>query len=720
MSSSRVIIKNLPKYATEESIRKFLKDVNNITDLRLVRSANGASRRFCFVGFYSEEDAKQFIDNFHRAYYDRTELAVEYAYQRDDPNLPRGWSRYTPGSTAFLNQNKELQDKLKEQRKEERDKKKKEQWEDILRSKGVLIDETKQSSAISVNEFISAVSENDRRWEDGLVESSMNLDEVKKREPELEEEKEEEKKQTKEKDEVKSKQKTKLKRGQRAPRSEANFKEISAKEGDALVRKTGRVFMRNLTFFVKNDDISKLVSPYGEIEEIHLPLDKLTNKPVGTCYVKFVNPLDALNFFKQNDGITFLGRNLHILPAYDNEKTVTNAKVNKKVESMGYKTMKLQQLQKSAENSYNWNAFFIRLDTAISAAAKELSVEKSDILDVNDDSIAVRAALIETEEIRSVKEYLRKNGVNLKSFEEYYEEKAKNRNTLNRIPLSKTTLIIKNLSHLVTEGNLREKFSPFGDILKLILSPHNSIAIVQFSHENAAKSCFRRLAYVDYYDQPLFIQYAPENVFSLPKNDDIRSKNINIVENKKVDSTSLLNKSKTIHIKGISKDATDQYIREVFEQKFKVKYVTVPRKPNGQTRGFAFVEFATAEDAQSALRIFDGVEIEGRAIQLTMSSPSGQANPESTSSSSLTDNVAATKKLIIKNVPFEATKKDLQMILSSYGELKTLRIPKKFDGTSRGIAFAEFLTKDEAEQARIALQSTRLLNRRLIVDYAET
>ncbi len=46
-------------------------------------------------------------------------------------------------------------------------------------------------------------------------------------------------------------------------------------------------------------------------------------------------------------------------------------------------------------------------------------------------------------------------------------------------------------------------------------------------------------------------------------------------------------------------------------------------------------------------------------------------------------------KLVIRNVPFEASKKELQQLMGAYGSLKSLRLPLKFDRSHRGYAFAE-------------------------------
>ncbi|KAG9859832.1 hypothetical protein KCU90_g10642, partial [Aureobasidium melanogenum] len=75
-------------------------------------------------------------------------------------------------------------------------------------------------------------------------------------------------------------------------------------------------------------------------------------------------------------------------------------------------------------------------------------------------------------------------------------------------------------------------------------------------------------------------------------------------------------------------------------------------------------------------------------------------------------------KIIIKNLPFEATKKDVRALFAAYGQLRSVRVPKKFDKGARGFAFADFTTPKEAENAMDALRDTHLLGRRLVLDFA--
>lgn len=65
-------------------------------------------------------------------------------------------------------------------------------------------------------------------------------------------------------------------------------------------------------------------------------------------------------------------------------------------------------------------------------------------------------------------------------------------------------------------------------------------------------------------------------------------------------------------------------------------------------------------------------------------------------------------------------KKDVRALFAPYGQLRSVRVPKKFDSSSRGFGFAEFTTKRDAVNAMNALKNTHLLGRRLVLAFAET
>ena len=93
-----------------------------------------------------------------------------------------------------------------------------------------------------------------------------------------------------------------------------------------------------------------------------------------------------------------------------------------------------------------------------------------------------------------------------------------------------------------------------------------------------------------------------------------------------------------------------------------------------------------------------GEALEGRALKLEMSSgrkTDDDAVGGSGGSEKVPKGFSATK-IVVRNVAFEATKRDVQKLFNPFGALKSCRLPKKFDGNHRGFAFVELSTKREA------------------------
>jgi multiple RNA-binding domain-containing protein 1 len=81
----------------------------------------------------------------------------------------------------------------------------------------------------------------------------------------------------------------------------------------ALILSTGRLFLRNLSFVTASSDLRTLFESFGALEEVHLPQSK-TGEPLGTAFLLFREPSEALAAYKALDKKSFQGRLLHILP----------------------------------------------------------------------------------------------------------------------------------------------------------------------------------------------------------------------------------------------------------------------------------------------------------------------------------------------------------------------------------------------------------------------
>jgi RNA recognition motif-containing protein len=77
-----------------------------------------------------------------------------------------------------------------------------------------------------------------------------------------------------------------------------------------------------------------------------------------------------------------------------------------------------------------------------------------------------------------------------------------------------------------------------------------------------------------------------------------------------------------LYIGGLSYSTTSDGLREFFSQSGNVLSATViTDRFSGQSRGFGFVEMATAEEANTAISQLNGRELDGRRITVEISNP---------------------------------------------------------------------------------------------------
>ncbi|KAG5459305.1 MAG: putative RNA binding motif protein [Olpidium bornovanus] len=133
--------------------------------------------------------------------------------------------------------------------------------------------------------------------------------------------------------------------------------------------------------------------------------------------------------------------------------------------------------------------------------------------------------------------------------------------------------------------------------------------------------------------------------------------------------------------------------------------------------GFGFVEFDSAEHAASAVRGLQGAVLDGHKLQIKVSHR-GTEDAGTKKGGLKKGEEVATGKLLVRNVPFEATKKDLRELFGAFGHLKSVRLPSKFAGGHRGFAFVEYLTPSEATNARDNVGAAHLYGRHLVIEPA--
>lgn len=353
----------------------------------------------------------------------------------------------------------------------------------------------------------------------------------------------------------------------------------------------------------------------------------------------------------------------------------------------------------------------------ISSVAERLGVSKAEILDPTSSDAAVKQAHAETNVIQETKSYFAANGVNLDSFKQ--RERGH------------TAILVKNFTFGVKATELRSLFEQYGQLTRFLMPPHGTIAIVEFARADEAQKAFKNLAYRKIGDSILFLERAPKNIFEAsstaphasletkPVSQGFSTADTYAAEEKEAE---LL--TSTLFVRNLNFSTSSSRLAETFRPldgflAAKVKTKPDPKHP-GETlsMGFGFVEFRTKAQAQAALAVMNGYNLDQHELVVKISHKGMDAASERRKEDIAKKTAMRRTKIIIKNLPFQATKKDVRALFGAYGQLRSVRVPKKFDRSARGFAFADFISAREAENAMDALKDTHLLGRKLVLQYA--
>ncbi|KAE8379140.1 hypothetical protein BDV26DRAFT_260141 [Aspergillus bertholletiae] len=481
------------------------------------------------------------------------------------------------------------------------------------------------------------------------------------------------------------------------------------------IRISARLFVRNLSYDTKESDLEPVFAPFGRIEEIHVAFDTRFSSSKGFAYVQYVESDAAVEAYKALDGKHFQGRLMHILPAA--------AKKTYKIDEHDLAKLPLKKQKQikrkldSTSSTFSWNSLYMNADAVMSSMAERLGISKADLLDPTSSDAAVKQAHAETHVIQETKAYFTANGVNIDAFKE--RERGN------------TAILVKNFSYGIKTDELRKLFEPYGQLTRLLMPPSGTIAIVEFARPDEAQKAFKGLAYRKLGDSILFLEKAPKNLFdgsTVPQKPTVETKAISqgfsTADTFAADEPAEAIATATLFVKNLNFDTTNARFVELFQPldgfvSARIKTKPDPKRP-GQTlsMGFGFVDFRTKDQAQAALAAMNGYKLDQHAL-VVRSSHKGMDAAEERRREDTAKKIAARRtKIIIKNLPFQATKKDVRSLFGAYGQLRSVRVPKKFDRSARGFGFADFVSAREAENAMDALKNTHLLGRKLVLEFA--
>lgn len=78
---------------------------------------------------------------------------------------------------------------------------------------------------------------------------------------------------------------------------------------------------------------------------------------------------------------------------------------------------------------------------------------------------------------------------------------------------SKTCILVKNLPAGTDKEEIKLLFVKYGQLARFLMPKHGITALVDFIEPFEAKKAFTKLAYSQFKSAPLYLEWAPENVF---------------------------------------------------------------------------------------------------------------------------------------------------------------------------------------------------------------
>ncbi|XP_053436888.1 nucleolin-like [Nycticebus coucang] len=379
----------------------------------------------------------------------------------------------------------------------------------------------------------------------------------------------------------------------------------------------------------------------------------------------------------------------------EEEEPVKEAPGKRKKEMMKQKAAPEAKKQKveGTEPTTSFNLFIGNLNS--NKSAPELKTGISDVFAKNDHAVVdVRIGMtrkfgyVDFESAEDLEEALELTG--LKVFgNEIKLEKPKGKDS--KKDRDARTLLAKNLPYKVTQDELKEVFEDAMEI-RIVSKDGKSkgIAYIEFKTEADAEKTFEEKQGTEIDGRSISLYYTAEK----GQSQDYRGGK----------NSTWSGESKTLVLSNLSYSATEETLQEVFE---KATFIKVPQNQNGKSKGYAFIEFASFEDAKEALNSCNKREIEGRAIRLELQAPRGSPNARSQPS----------KTLFVKGLSEDTTEETLKE--SFDGSVCARIVTDRETGSSKGFGFVDFNSEEDAKAAKEAMEDGEIDGNKVTLDWAK-
>ena len=467
------------------------------------------------------------------------------------------------------------------------------------------------------------------------------------------------------------------------------------------------LYFKHIRDYVREGDIEKLFSRFGDIKSVHIELDEDSNsKKFG--FISFQEHSAALSALvsMQNEEILEVepGQKLYLTPAKSKQERMLQKHEEIIENDNRFRNLYVKNLPEEADDDYLTELF-----------EPFGTIESAKIM-LDDNGNSRQFGFVCFGSIDSAKKaQLQMNAYPIAntdkkiyvSFSEKKDErKAKIESRLSnaRFENMKTNLYVKNLESFVDDDYLRIIFERYGKVTsaKVVTDEKGSsreFGFVCFESPEVAQKAVEDMNNRVVLNKPLYVTFAE-------KKEEIIDKD---------------NRFRNLYVKNLPEEADNDYLTELFEPFGTIESAKVMVDESGNSRQFGFVCFESMDCAKKAQLQMNAYPIANTDKKLYVSfsekKDERKAKIESRLSNARFENMKT--NLYVKNLESFVDDDYLRIIFERFGKVTSAKVMTDEKGSSREFGFVCFESPEVAQKAVEDMNNRVVLNKPLYVTFAE-
>ena len=167
-----------------------------------------------------------------------------------------------------------------------------------------------------------------------------------------------------------------------------------------------------------------------------------------------------------------------------------------------------------------------------------------------------------------------------------------------------------------------------------------------------------------------------------------------------------------LFIGGLSRDAEEDEVREMFKKHGRVTDFALMRDDGGNLRGFGFITFKSKEMADAAIAALNGQRIKGRRIGVRDADAPRDEKPKRAPR-------PQGARLYVGNLPFKATEDDLSALFKDHCDTVHVQWATDKSGRKKAFAFVTIQPESKGEEVVGKLNGSDFMGRNIKVDVSK-